>query len=248
MHELNLLFGCAVFILLLVICSKKFGRDKVLSVAIKVMSPIFIILFYLSGLSIIIPIVTKLHISNSIVVTSDSVRVAIDSAIVTLFINTILVLLNSPIKVEVESKNRQDLKQVITYCSRQVRVDYSVKVNFRYKWIKKVYQRYWTPCLHIVNSKNTSIAVDKAEEYLDIISCDNVSKYISIDLTNISNSDMIADKLYFTLDIQSDRTIKWDDVIYTELFINQKKIRGLHKLFWQAKENILNLVHREEEI
>lgn len=245
---MGVLFQCIVVIALLVICSKKFGRDKTLSFAIKVMSPILIILFYLSDLSIIIPILRSLHVSESIVITSDSIRVAIDSSIVTLFVNTVLVVLNSPIKVEIKSKDRQDLEQVITYCNKPVYIDYSIQVNFRYKWVKKIYKRYGKPSLHIVNSKNTSIVVDKSEEYSDIINCDNSSQYINIDLTNISNADMAMDKLYFTVAIQSDKTIKWDDVIYTEVFINQKKLHGIHQLFWEVNINRLKLVHRKETI
>lgn len=233
-----------VSVILLVKCSKKFGRDKILSVAINIMSPFCIILFYLSNVSIIIPILTKLNISNSIVFTSDAMRVAIDSAIVTLFVNTVLVFLNSPIKVKIEARNRQEIETVITYCDKQVHVDYSVQVIFKYLWMKKIYKKHCIPSVHITNSKNTSITVDKEEEYSDIISCDNASKYISIDLTKIPYSDV----LYFTLAIQSNRTIKWDDEISTELFIDNKKIRGIHKLFWEVKENSLKLVHRGENV
>lgn len=240
-----------MFIILLIIgfiCLKKFGREKTLSFAIKVMSPILIIVFYLSEVSIILPILKVLNVSNSIVTTSDSIRVAIDSAIVTLFVNTILVMLNSPIKVTIESRNRQDLEQVITYCDRPVYVDYNVQVNFRYKWVKKLYKRFWKPCLYILNSKDTSIVIDKIEEYSDIINCDNASKHIKVDLTNISNSGKAMDKLYFTLGIQSNKTKKWDDVIEAKVYINDKEEYGIHKLFWEVDVNELKLVHRSEII
>lgn len=232
--------------MLLIICSKKFGRDKALCFAIKVMSPIFIIIFYLSGVSIIVPILTKLGIEESIVNTSDSIRVAIDSAIVTLFINTILVFFNSPIKVDIKPRYRRDLEQVITYCDKPAKVDYSIRVNFRYKWVKRFYRKYCNPRIHIVNSKNTSIVIDRLEEYSNVINCDNSSQYISIDLAKISNSDDIVDTLYFTLNIQSDKSIKWDDRICAKIFIGKKGTAWIHQLFWQVNTEQLKLVHREE--
>lgn len=245
---MSLLFVCVVLTIMLFVCAKKFGREKTLSFAIKVMSPIFIILFHLSGFSIIVPIFAEFNIIDSIANTNNSIRVAIDSSIVTLFVNTILVLLNSPIKVEVNSKDRLDLDQVITYCNRSVKVDYRIKVNFRYKWVKKFYRKYRSPTLQIINSKNTSIAVDKSEEYTDIINFDNISQYISINLANISNSDDVENNLYFTLAIQSNKSVKWDDAICTKVLINQRSINGIHKLIWQANEGKLKLVHREEVV
>lgn len=241
-------FLCAVLLLILVYCSKKFGRDKTLGLAVKVLSPICIILFYLSGQSIIVFILKIVNVSIPKVTTSDSIRVAIDSAIVTLFVNTILMLLNSPIKVEIGTKNRQDIDQVITYCNKVVHVDYSVNINFRYKWIKKHYKKIGNPSVRIINSIYTSIAVDKENEYSGIINCDNASQFINIDLSKISNSSSVIDKLYFTLAIQSNKTIKWDDVINTEVYINNKKIKGIHKLFWETKENQVKIIHREENI
>lgn len=233
---------------ILIISSIKLGREKTLIFAIKVVSPIFIILFYLSGFSIIEPIVNKLNITNSIVNTSPSIRVAIDSAIVTLFVNTFLMFINAPIEVKVEAKNRQDLEQVVTYCKRNINVDYTICVNYRYKWVKKMLKKLNSPYLYIVNSRNTSISVDKKDEYENIINSKNASQYIIINLTKLSDSDVTEDKLYFSLAVVSNKTVKWDSEIYTKIFIKNKPINLIHKLFWEHKDERLKLVHREESL
>ena len=103
--------------------------------AMKILSPICIILFYLSGISIIVPIMEKIQITDSVVLSNASVRVAVDSAIVTLFVNVLLSFLNSPIKVEVEARSRQDLEQILVYCNRGSKIDYTVTIRSKYKWI-----------------------------------------------------------------------------------------------------------------
>jgi hypothetical protein len=127
--------ACAISAILPVLCSKKIGRDGVLSWAMKILSPICIILFYLSGISIIVPIMEKIQITDSVVLSNVSVRVAVDSAIVTLLVNVLLSFLNSPIKVEVEARSRQDLEQILVYCNRGSKIDYTVTIRSKYKWI-----------------------------------------------------------------------------------------------------------------
>ena len=133
------LLGIIVIVLIVFICINRYGRDKTLTLAIKILSPVCIILFYLCDVSIIREVIKLLDIQNISILDSESIRVAIDSAIVTLIVNTVLVLLNSPIKVEIEARNSQDMEQVVTYCKKAVKINYSIKINFRYKYLKKIF-------------------------------------------------------------------------------------------------------------
>lgn len=215
-----------------------------LSFAAKMLSPTCIILFYLSGISIIIPILNKFNITNLAITSSDSIRVAVDSAIITLLVNFVLSVLNSPIKVEVEAKSRQELDQVVTFCDRHAKIDYQIKLNYKHKLILDMYLRYLNPIIRINNTKNTSLNIDKEDQYEGIINCSFASKYIDIDLSKLPNSG----RLYFTLLIQSDKTIKWDDEIKTELHIRNKEKLGIHTIFWQVRKDTIKVVHREEII
>ena len=233
-----------ICILVLIICLLKFGREKTLAFTSKILSPICIILFYLSGVSIIIPIMNKFQISNIIVTSNDSVRVAVDSAIVTLFVNIVLSFFDSPIKIEVEAKSRQDLEQVVTYCNKPVRVDYDISLKYKHKRIMNMYRRFGSPVLRLINTENTSIVIEKEDEYVGIVDCSNSSKYIDVNISKIADSG----KLYFTLLIQSNKTIKWDDKIKTELRIGKRRKLGIHLLCWQVQNSIIKVAHREEQI
>lgn len=235
---------CAICVIVSALCIKKIGREQTLSWAMKVLSPICIILFYLSGVSIIVPILGKLQVANDTVLSNESIRVAIDSAIVTLFINVVLSFLNSPIKVEVEARSRQDIEQVLISCNRSSKIEYSVKIISKYKWLLRRCKKYEAPVLRINNSKNTSIAVDKEEEYGDIIDASNASKHIDIHLSQFPESG----KIYFTLAIQSNKTIKWDDAITTDFYIRKSMKASGNALFWYVNRSSIKIAHREESL
>ena len=138
---------------LLIRCLKKRGREKALAWAVSIVSPACIILFYLSGVSMIVPILECFKITDNIVLSSDSIRVAVDSAIVTLLVNMLLSFLSFPIKVEVEAKSRQDLEQVLIYCNRSSKIDYVVKVSSEHRRMLEWYKKYKEPVLRINNTK-----------------------------------------------------------------------------------------------
>lgn len=227
---------------LFITCIKKIGRERVLSLAVKVFSPACIILFYLSGVSVIVPILKCFKVTDNIVLSSDSIRVAVDSAIVTLLVNTLLSFLSSPIKVEIEAKSRQDLEQVLVYCNRNSKIDYMVKVSSEHRWMLEWYKKYKEPVLRINNTINTSMALDREEEYENVIDCSNASKYIDVHIKYFPESG----KIYFTLFLQSDKTIKWDDVIKTDFYIGTSNKLEIHALFWQIKKSMVRIAHREE--
>jgi len=235
---------CIICIAVLLIGIRKIGREEILSWAMKILSPICIILFYLSGVSIIVPILNKLQVTNSAVLSSDSIRVAVDSAIVTLLVNTLLSIVSAPIKVDVEARSLQDLEQLLISCNRSSKVEYLVKISSKYKWILKWYKKHGMPILRINNSKNTSIVVDREKEYENIIDCSNSSKYIDINLANFP----LSNKIYFVLAIQSNKTIKWDDTINTDFYIWRRNKLGLNALFWHVKGSSIKIAHREESL
>ena len=239
---LVVLLVCMIFLLVLALCAKKIGREETLSWAMKTLSPVCIILFYMSGVSIVVPFIKLFRIGDSVVLSSDAIRVAVDSAIVTLFVNTLLSFLSSPIKVEVEARSRQDLEQILVYCNRGSNVEYSVTVSSKYRCLFNWYKKYGRPVLRINNSTNTSLAIDKEEEYGSKIDCSNASKYIDINLAHFPQSG----KIYFTLVVQSNKTIKWDDVIKTDFYVRENNKLYLDKLFWQVEESVVKIVHREE--
>lgn len=235
---------CAICIMIFALCIKKIGREQTLSWAMNVLSPICIILFYLSGVSIIVPILGNFQATDHTVLTNESIRVAVDSAIVSLFVNTVLSFLSSPIKVEVEARSRQDIEQVLIFCNRSSKVEYSVKIISKYKWLLRLCKKYGTPVLRINNSRNTSIAVDREEEYGDLIDCSNASRYIDIHLSKFPESD----KIYFTIAIQSNKTIKWDDTIKTDFYIRKSIKRNGNTLFWHVIGSSVRIAHREEHL
>ena len=242
------LLGIIVIVLIVFICINRYGRDKTLTLAIKILSPVCIILFYLCDVSIIREVIKLLDIQNISILDSESIRVAIDSAIVTLIVNTVLVLLNSPIKVEIEARNSQDMEQVVTYCKKAVKINYSIRINFRYKYLKKIYRKYGQVFLQIKNSPYTSIAIDKEDEYGRILDTNTASKYINIDILNISESSIVEDKLYIILEVVSNKTIKWDSKITTEIVVGNSFLKKFNRLFWQVESSPVRLVHREESI
>lgn len=223
---------------------KKIGREATLSWAMKILSPICIILFYLSDVSIIVPILEKFQVKDNVILSSDSIRVAVDSAIVTLFVNTLLSFLSFPIKVEVEARSWQDVEQLLISCNRSSKIEYSVKVISKYKWLLRWYKKHGKPVVRIKNSKNTSMVVDREKEYENVIDCSNASKYIDVNLFNFPESE----KVYFTLAIQSNKTIKWDDVIKTEFYIWKRNKLIISSLFWHIKGSIIKIAHREESL
>lgn len=239
---MNIFFGI-VIITILLLCFNKFGREKMLSLVDRIGAPIGIILFYLSNKSIILPLLKVLEINNTNISDNASIRVAIDSSIVTLLINIVLEIFHSPVKVDVNINTEQNLEPVITYCDRTVHLKFIIEIDFGRKWIKKLYKKYGGLYLNITNSNNTSIAVDKEDEYIGIIDSNNASKYIQVNLTEFSNSYATLDKLYIDLLVQSDKTKNWNDYISVELL---KKNKILKLIGCQMQEKNIKLVHREE--
>lgn len=239
---MNIFFGI-VIILILLLCFNKFGREKMISLMNRIGAPIGIILFYLTNKSIILPVLKILNVNNTNISNNASIRVAIDSAIVTLLINIMLEIFYSPVKININIDTEQNLKQVITYCKKAVHLKVIIEIDFGRKWIKKLYKKYGGLYLNIKNTVNTSIAVNKEDEYIGIIDCSNASKYIQVNLTEFSNSFATLDKLYIDLLVQSDKTTNWNDYISIELLM---KNNILKLIGCQMQEKNIELVHREE--
>lgn len=219
--------------------SKKFGREFINNF----IPPISIIVFYLSKVSIIVPLLSKVNIGIDVGGISDETKVAIDSAIVTLITDIILFIANSPITLDIKTRNYQDLDEVITYRDRPVHIEYIIVRTSRANWIKRLYYRLGKPTLRILNSRYTTIVLDKEKEYEGSINSDNSSKYIEIDLTQLSD----AGSSYFKLSIMSNKSIKWDDEIRIELYLRGKKASRIHYLFWEISGGTIKIVHREEQ-
>lgn len=229
----------AVIIISALIC----GRNETYSLFIKCLSPICIISFWLLNISIVKPIAEVLNnydILNALEVAS--ARVAVDSAILTLLVNTLLYWVSTPIDVSIDIRSSKDLYEIETFCNRSVRASCAIKVDFKRKIYKYLFWKKSLVHLRILNTDCTSIVVDKVSEYEGIIDDSKLSKYVDIDLTKLSPTPSIKDTLYMNLYIMSDKSIKWDREISIELKTSNKASRML----WRANECKIKLVHREE--
>ncbi len=231
----------------IVVSANKYGRERTLGFCIKIISPIFIIMFYLSGFSIISYLLDIFHVENQIISQSPSIKVAIDSAIVTLFINTILAVLNAPMKSSISIVNPKGTTEVVVYCEKIAYVNCAVKVNFKHLFLKKLFFKYGGIYLRILNSKHTDLEIDKVDEYEEIIDVQNKSQYIMVNLCEISSCKNVEGVSYFRLGIISKTLINWDETILSEIYIPNLFLRILAKIFFEFDSENVKVIHREEK-
>lgn len=233
-------------IIIMIFAIAKFGRERTLSIISKVLSPICIIIFYLSDLSIICLIFNILNISNSTIINNPSIRVAIDSAIITLFINFFMEVLNYIVKINIDSRSPVDMNEIQTYTDKPIHVQCNVLIDYKKKSIKKLCDNHCNIILKIKNSTFTTIVIDRAEEYGDCINSENSSKEIKVNLNKISNSDKNFVKAYFTLVIMSNKSIKVSDYITYDISFENKFMNILKKLFVSIEAESINVIHKGE--
>lgn len=239
---LKLLAAICIILIICIVSINKFGRDKTLSMAAKILSPICLVVFYLSGFSIITPLLEFINVKNTSI-SSESIRVAIDSAIVAI-VNIMISIFNSPIKIYVDARGSEDISPICIRHDKPKKINYSIKINDSNGLIVRLYKKFRKNItLRIVNSKYTSLCLDKEDEYKDIIDTSNSSKYIDISINNIIDEG----GTYFTLSVQSNKTIKWDGQLKTELYVNNKKVKNIDSSIWYIKSDVIEMVHREEK-
>lgn len=232
----------SLLIFLIALFISKFGRERTLFIINKFLSPICIIVFYLSNLSII-----SLFSNNPTLQENKAIRVAIDSAIITLIINLVTELLNSAVNISVDSISLRDINEVQTYMDKPVKVQCNISVDYKNKFIEKLCNNHFNIMLHIKNSNFTSIDIDKSEEYDYCVNCENSSKEIIINLNKISNSDKNFVRGYFVLAIMSNKSIKISDYITYEIDFTNRIINKLKNLLFNINAKSINVIHREGE-
>lgn len=125
------------------------------------LSPILIILFYMNGTSIIMPIAKSMGNKNIISVLGESgVRVAVDSAILSILSSLILIILNNPVKVKGVIEPNHDLDKIlIDLNSTRSNVKFHIKldVNYRFNCIKNFIKLLGGTKLIIYNTDFTTM-------------------------------------------------------------------------------------------
>jgi hypothetical protein len=159
---------------------------------------------------------------------NNSARIAVDSAIITILLNFLAFIINSPATINVMLDNRLDIPQLILTKGRNGKLDLSIFFDYKYKWLKKLINKFGGAKIKIINTGWTSIEIEKRQEYPSgAIDYSNPSKYILIDFNKLIPDDKLNGKVYFQLIISSNTTIKSDGEISTE--VNCKKVVKLLK-------------------
>lgn len=168
--------------------------------------PIFIILFNITGLSIINPIAKCIGNTNLIYAINDSsTRVAVDSAIIALIVNVILLIANKPVKISgsLKPKNYTD-KVIISLDSRKVRskAELELKVDYKFKLFKWILLKIGGTSLIIHNTDFTSMQIENRSSRLNGASTMISSKELQIKLeSSVQERYCSGDsRLIFTLE------------------------------------------------
>lgn len=148
--------------------------------------PIFIILFNITGLSIINPIAKWIGNANLIsAINNSSTRVAVDSAIIALLVNLILLISNKPVKISgsLKTKNYTD-KVIISLDSRkaQSKAELELKVDYKFKPFKWILLKIGGTSLIIHNTDFTSMQIENKSSRLKDASTMISSKELQIKL------------------------------------------------------------------
>ena len=148
--------------------------------------PIFIILFNITGLSIINPIAKWIGNANLIsAINNSSTRVAVDSAIIALIVNLVLLIANKPVKISgsLKTKNYTD-KVIISLDSRkaQSKAELELKVDYKFKLFKWILLKIGGTSLIIHNTDFTSMQIENRSSRLQGASTMLSSKELQIKL------------------------------------------------------------------
>ncbi|MDU4933997.1 MAG: hypothetical protein E6X43_01575 [Peptostreptococcaceae bacterium] len=178
-----------------------------------------------------------------------STKVAIDCAIITLIFNFIAQVVNDPGKINIALRNNSDVEYLQMRSERRTKIKIYVDINYKHKWIKNKLENYGGLQLEIINTNWTSIEIDKREEYGDIIDYTNPSKKIVVDLNNVCVEEQLDGKLYLTLLVEPNKTIKSDGVIATKVVQNKTNfIKNLiFNSFIDTTCGCQKISYREEE-
>lgn len=157
--------------------------------------------------------------TNNTTSASNSARIAVDSALITILLNLLAFVVNSPAIINIMLDNKLDMTQLaIMEQKRKYRLELSIFFDYRYKWLKKILNKFGGVKVKVVNTGWTSIEVDKRQEYAQgVIDYSNPSKYILIDINKLIPDERLNGKLYFELNVSSNTTIKSDGDITTEV-------------------------------
>lgn len=148
--------------------------------------PIFIIMFNLTGLSIINPIAKFIGNVNLISAINDSsTRVAVDSALIALVVNLILLIVNKPVKISgsLRTKNYTDAVIIsLDSRKRQSKAELELKVDYKFKLFKWALLKIGGTSLIIHNTDFTSMQIESRSSRLQRASTMLSSKELQIKL------------------------------------------------------------------
>lgn len=155
--------------------------------------PICIILFYISGISLVLPLAKWIGNNQIISSLNDSAtRVAVDSALISLIINLLLLVLNKPIKISGSFKSINSLEAVlIDLDSRKCMstAELELNIDYRYKWIKKALIVIGGTSLIIHNTDFTTMQIKERSPRLK-----NSSSMISSKELRIKLEDSVQER------------------------------------------------------
>ena len=233
-----------IIIILIVICIiiSVLGREEGLNFLIKFLPPLCILVFYFSRTSISVSILSALKIRIENLTEFSSTSVAVDSAFITLILNTAIQCLASPIKVEIGIENPRGLSELEVDCQRASYLNFILKVDYRNKILKKVFGSNKPAYLKICNTDYTAIEIDRKEQYDGILKISDDCKEVKVDLNKIVSFGEKDGKLYFRLAFVSNKTIRWEGKIHPELYVEGR----VRKFMWRGNPCTMKLIHIEE--
>lgn len=189
----------------------------------KYISPIVIIGFYFAGFSITSGIEYLTKIDFSKILTSQPIRVAVDSAIATLVFNFISYILNSPGSISVELTSRRYSSPLIIGSNGKAKIQFTSKIDYKYKKLKKVIEWLGGFYIVILHSDWVSIGVDKASEYGKRINYENPSEEIIVYCNDFLSKKQLKGRIDLDLVLQCQVTVELQGVITTELKLGNDK-------------------------
>lgn len=148
--------------------------------------PVSIMLFNLTSLSIIEPIAKIIGNQNMISsVTNPDTRVAVDSALITLIVNVLMLFLNKPVSVTgtIKTKNYTDTV-IINLDSMRVKskAELELNVDYKFKPLKRFLNKIGGTSLIIHNTDFTSMQIESRSPRLERAATMLSSKELQIKL------------------------------------------------------------------
>ena len=96
--------------------------------------------------------------------------------------------------------------------------------------------------MKICNTDYTAIEIDRKEQYDGILKISDDCKEVKVDLNKIVSFGEKDGKLYFRLAFVSNKTIRWEGKIHTELYVEGR----VRKFMWRGNPCTMKLIHIEE--